>query len=476
MAAPPSPARATPLSDLEVAAKYAGLEFESVTAQLAVAAPAVAGGAASAAADGNDDDSEDESENEPMAGDGASSGDESSSDEDGADSKYSTAKLRAEIEAAMESEDAQAGGPLKTTNEITSLPVREPAVELTAATPVAECGSILSRSEPGLMVTIKSLANAKPLDEGSVLCLADRTVLGCVDEVFGPVLMPMYLVRFESADKMPAAATVGARVFFATEHTTYIVPEQIKDKGTDASNLYDEETDEAVYSDDEAEAAAKRQHRKRNRGGAPTSAAPSRPSGQQQPAQGRSSYTQGRGPRAPAGSVADYTPGTQSFAYSGGVAFQVQPFGGQTKYTTGPVAFGQPPRATPMAYGPTKYTSPGGYVPPPPPASAQAAPYAQTPMYHQPPLPHGMPSAPAYQAPLAYPAPFAPPPPPQAPYTAPRHFHQPPQTTPPYSQPMNPAPYQQGTPAPPAPPQGGYHPTNPSQPPLPRGGYQDRRY
>lgn len=465
-----------PLSDLEVAAKYADLEIQSVAAQFAGTsmAPAHDGRSASTAKAGSDsDDSDGESENEPMADDGASSGDESSSDEDGGNSKYSTAKLRAEIEAAMENEDAQAAGPLKTPNEVTSLPVREPGVELTANCPIAECGSILNLSVPGLMITIKSLPNTKPLDEGSVLCLEDRTVLGCVDEVFGPVLMPMYLVRFETADKMPKGAAVNARVFYATEHTTYIVPEEIKDKGTDASNLYDEETDEAVYSDDEAEAAARRQNRKRNRGGAPASTTPSRPNGQQQPTQGRTNYTQGAASRAPIGNVADYKPGTQSFAYSGGVAFQVQPYGGQTKYTTGPVAFGQPPRAAPMAYGPTKYTSPGGYVPPPPPpASAPAAQYSQAPMYHHPPPPHGIPGAPTYQAPPAYHAPYVPPPPPpQAPYTtAPHHYPPPPQ-------PMN-LPYQQGVAAPPVPrgpPQGGY-PTNPGQPPLPRGGYQDRRY
>lgn len=487
------------MSDLEVAAQYADLEIQSVAAQFANTSVGPARAAAPAGdgdddSDSSDDDSDDEAEaSKPPANAPTgpmSSSDDSSSDEE--DDEKSTAELRAEIEAALEKEDTQASGPLTTPHEVTSVPVREPGVELTADCPIAECGSILNVSVPGLMITIKSLMNAKPLDEGSVLCLEDRTVLGCVDEVFGPVLMPMYLVRFQAAEKIPAAAVVNERVFFATEHTTYIVPESIKDKGTDASNLYDEETDEAVYSDDEAEAAAKRknQNRKRTRGDRHAAPPASAPSPAAPPARGWTNYTTPGANRPSAAGVAEYTLGSQSFAYSGGVPIQVQPYGGQTKYTQpGPVAVGQPPRLAvpPAAYGATNYTSPRGYAPPPPPP----APYGAAPMYHQPqqmpssrpmmnqqpyqnqPMPN---QAPPYQGQQpAYRHPNLPPYPPPAPPPPAQYQHYPSQPAGgSYMRPVQPG-YQQPPNARPPPGGAGYAP-NGTQPPLPRGQYDDRRY
>ncbi|KAF4322182.1 hypothetical protein BBO99_00002082 [Phytophthora kernoviae] len=256
------------LSDLAVAAQYADAELQSVVNQFAnatvVSKTPIVSTAADDAMDESSSDSEDDKEeedNKPLQTEAAkdSSSDSDSDDED----EESRAKFRADIEAAMEKEDAKSDGPIKTANEVAA-PVREPTVELTADCPIAQCGTILNVSVPGLMMTIKSNPNAKPLEEGSVLCLEDRTVLGCVDEIFGPVLMPMYLVRYENAAKIPQKAAMNAAVFYPTEHATYIVPEDIKDKGTDASNIFDEEADETEFSDDEAEAAAKR-NRKRNR-------------------------------------------------------------------------------------------------------------------------------------------------------------------------------------------------------------------
>ncbi|KUF89347.1 H/ACA ribonucleoprotein complex non-core subunit NAF1 [Phytophthora nicotianae] len=272
-----------PVSDLAVAAQYADEELHSVTAQFANSAtvseaPKAPMVAVTDKVDDSDSDSDSSDDEAPVEKKGEknlengaveepvkkeATGESSGEDSDAEGEE--PAKLRAEIEAAMEKEENKTGGPLTTEHEVASAPVREPKVELTADCPIAQCGSILNVSVPGLMLTIKSNPNTKPLDEGSVLCLEDRTVIGCVDEVFGPVLMPMYLIRFENAAKMPEKAMVNTAVYYATEHTTYIVPEEIKDKGTDASNIFDEEADETEFSDDEAEAAAKRGNRKRNR-------------------------------------------------------------------------------------------------------------------------------------------------------------------------------------------------------------------
>ena len=61
------------------------------------------------------------------------------------------------------------------------------------------------------------VAGRRPLDESSVLCLGDRRVVGKVEDVFGPVSAPMYLLRVRTRRDVPqeeietqlAAAGVG---------------------------------------------------------------------------------------------------------------------------------------------------------------------------------------------------------------------------------------------------------------------------
>ncbi|TMW66366.1 hypothetical protein Poli38472_004131 [Pythium oligandrum] len=432
-----------PVSDIDVAAQYADLEIQSISTQFSstvvdtskpATSPAVpvANGAVKTATGGDMEEDDESEEDEELGGEmnDVASSDDDSSDED---EKEDRRRLRAEIEAAMEKEEKKASGPLKTVNEVSSLPVREPEVELTADCPIARCGTILNVSKPGQMVTIKSDMGAKPLDEGSVLCFEDRTVLGCVDEVFGPVLMPMYLVRFADESKIPMQTEVNKPVFYATQHTTYIVPESIRDKGTDASNIFDEEADETVYSDDEAEAAAKRQNRKRGRGDNAGSAP-----AHQQPAQGGGHFAdyqpgqhQHRGPSEGRGGGRGHGRGRGR----GGPGFQpqvqAQPHGGYTRYTTpGYTQPGMPayPPHPPMpaapypgAHGAPHYPPPQQYPPPP--------------HYQQPYLPQGQ-----YYQQQGPPHGYAPPPPPspggyQYP---PYHAGQPPM--PQYGQPQMPPP------------------------------------
>ena len=49
--------------------------------------------------------------------------------------------------------------------------------------------------------------------EGTVLCLEDRTPLGRVTELFGPVQAPLYALRYSgSAASVPGAVVAGAHV------------------------------------------------------------------------------------------------------------------------------------------------------------------------------------------------------------------------------------------------------------------------
>jgi H/ACA ribonucleoprotein complex non-core subunit NAF1 len=341
---------------------------------------------------------------------------ESEHEEDDDEEEEDTLALRAEIEACMEKDESSHTAPPKTAHEV-ALPIKEVSVELTSDCPIAKCGTILNVSKTVLMVTIKSDRECKPLDEGSVLCFEDRTVLGCVDEVFGPVLMPMYLVRFESAEKIPSQTKENLPVYYATEHTTYIIPENIKDKGTDASNLYDEETDEQVFSDDEAEAAAKRrnQNRKRDRSA-------QKPQSQvkhlNKPQHGGRGGRVGGFPR-PMGQNVSYFQPQHDSAPVGGFPLQYPP----------------PHHGGMQSYNPPPYYHTG-------PAAPQFQPYHQH-QYQQPPPGNYLPSHVGWNAPQ-----FQHQAPPLPPGPAPPHYnqHHPHQHHPHQHQPQLPLPLQQGYP------------------------------
>lgn len=100
------------------------------------------------------------------------------------------------------------------------------------------------------------------VDTGSLLCFQDGKVLGFVFETFGSIHSPMYSVRFASASVIDKEVVqTGKAVFYLPAQSTYVMTRHLRLlKGSDASNIYDEEVgdDEVDYSDDEAEAEAKR--------------------------------------------------------------------------------------------------------------------------------------------------------------------------------------------------------------------------
>ncbi|PWZ00280.1 NAF1-domain-containing protein [Testicularia cyperi] len=103
------------------------------------------------------------------------------------------------------------------------------------------------------------------LDTGSLLCFEDGKVLGLVFETFGSIHSPMYSLRFPSAAAIDKEQVqVGKPVFYLPSQSTYVMTRLLKAmKGSDASNMWDEEVaeDEIDYSDDEAEAEAKRRNK-----------------------------------------------------------------------------------------------------------------------------------------------------------------------------------------------------------------------
>lgn len=150
--------------------------------------------------------------------------------------------------------------------------------------PLQRAGAVAS--VVGLVAVVEAPRGAPALVSGNVLCFEDRTPVGVVDEVFGPVEEPMYSVRFASREDMEACgAEAGRTVFFPQSRSSFVLPERIRNRGTDASNVYDEEVpaDEQDFSDDEeearAKAARKQRRRERGRGGAGAGAAAQPPQG-----------------------------------------------------------------------------------------------------------------------------------------------------------------------------------------------------
>jgi len=129
-------------------------------------------------------------------------------------------------------------------------------------------GSVEGVVEDFLVVAADS--QHRTLDIDSILCFHDRTPLGKVFEVFGPVKKPYYSVLNASAQRVrelgkDSLLARGTPVYFVPQVSSFVLPQAIYTKGSDASNENDEEPpdDELEFSDDEQEAQHRRQKKKK---------------------------------------------------------------------------------------------------------------------------------------------------------------------------------------------------------------------
>ncbi|KAK0505712.1 Gar1/Naf1 RNA binding region-domain-containing protein [Armillaria luteobubalina] len=121
-------------------------------------------------------------------------------------------------------------------------------------------------------VIIRGRPSSHVLDSETLLVFDDRKVLGYIYETFGPTAQPLYQVKFNSTFPLDTDKIRLARqVFHVPGRSRFVAVDSIRIKGSDASNLYDEEpaVHELEFSDDEAEAAHKRdlKHGRRSRAG-----------------------------------------------------------------------------------------------------------------------------------------------------------------------------------------------------------------
>ena len=90
--------------------------------------------------------------------------------------------------------------------------------------------SLMRKIHRNTFTHTQAAEGSRPLDVNSVLCLADRTALGRIEDVFGPVKAPLYVLRAAAGD-VAAAATPGVAVFSVAKHASFVVPEKLKSRG-----------------------------------------------------------------------------------------------------------------------------------------------------------------------------------------------------------------------------------------------------
>lgn len=204
----------------------------------------------------------------------------SSSDDDSDNEGYEllgveeTARLLMQAEGDSDDEGTKgakgaSSAQVRTKNEVAEEPVPKPEVSITPEMKIEELGSIEHIVETIMLVKASTTGEYQVLDTGSVLCTSERVVIGVVSETIGKVLQPMYTVRFSSEDDIKELGLeVGTKLFYPVDHASYVFTEPLKGlKGSDASNLHDEEVgdDEMEFSDDEKEADYKRAIKQKKR-------------------------------------------------------------------------------------------------------------------------------------------------------------------------------------------------------------------
>ncbi|XWS54237.1 hypothetical protein CRYUN_Cryun10bG0073100 [Craigia yunnanensis] len=171
----------------------------------------------------------------------------------------------------IDDEDDGAGamrGPIRSKNELEVLPPVPPLdVTLQPHHQMLPVGVVLSMI--GTKVIVEGREQHNPLNEGSILWITiDRSPLGLVDEIFGPVKNPYYVVRYNSESEVPAEIHEGTLISFVPEFANHVLNDNnLHKKGYDASGENDEEfSDDAEFSDDEKEAEYKRMQKMTKRG------------------------------------------------------------------------------------------------------------------------------------------------------------------------------------------------------------------
>ncbi|PVU96046.1 hypothetical protein BB561_001424 [Smittium simulii] len=145
----------------------------------------------------------------------------------------------------------------KTKNEI--LNPEAPVIEFDSIpndTPIKYVGYVQSTIDRTVVVKGIISGEQKVLDYGSILVFDDYSILGAVFDTFGPVRCPLYSILFKNSQDIDRTKiSINRKVFVAEIKSNYALTSSLNVKGSDASNLNDEEISESdiEFSDDEQE-------------------------------------------------------------------------------------------------------------------------------------------------------------------------------------------------------------------------------
>ncbi|KAL1562419.1 H/ACA ribonucleoprotein complex non-core subunit NAF1-like [Salvia divinorum] len=212
--------------------------------------------------------SEDDDDGKNTSKSGEGSGDEETEMEDGEIMLSELEEMVSWSDVEDEDGGGAGGGPIKSKNELKDLP-HVPSVDVTLEPhhQTLPVGTVLSMI--GAQVIVEGVEKHNPLSEGSILWITDsRSPLGIIDEIFGPVKNPYYIVRYNSEEEVPTGIQQGTLISFVAEFADHVLNNKnLYQKGYDASNENDEElSEDAEFSDDEKEAEFKRMMKMKKRG------------------------------------------------------------------------------------------------------------------------------------------------------------------------------------------------------------------
>eukprot|EP00177_Eucheuma_denticulatum_P000149 GFKZ01000262.1.p1 GENE.GFKZ01000262.1~~GFKZ01000262.1.p1 ORF type:complete len:757 (+),score=100.59 GFKZ01000262.1:97-2271(+) len=235
---------------------------------------------------GSESDSGSESESESDSGSSNVESDIDSTDEEVQKDAGKKAK-GTDVERDSPGDDEHSPSEMRTKNEVDedNIQIARPDIPEVDANaeliPVGEVTSVMDNKVVVMSTEALNVVNGKSSrtdmneddmvawDEGSLLVVNGRKVLGKIHETFGPVWGPMYLVRFNSNEEIEAIGDLseGTKVWGVREKMMKVRVGDIRTPGCDGSNIWDEEGGELAFSDDEKERQATKRANRGSGGG-----------------------------------------------------------------------------------------------------------------------------------------------------------------------------------------------------------------
>ena len=188
----------------------------------------------------------------------SSSSDESDSDaNDGERGGEVTSARKRANDDDLDMSDEDSGGPVRSRHEVLDEPAPQlpEDLKITEQTQLEYVGNIIRVAGKNIIISAAVSGEFRVLEEKSVFCMEDRTPIGVLYETFGRVQAPLYSVKFDSTEAAEQYKNrIGEKVYYVVSASKFLFTDSIKNmKGSDASNLHDEEIpeEEQEYSDDE---------------------------------------------------------------------------------------------------------------------------------------------------------------------------------------------------------------------------------